>query len=100
MHSPTAISFGARLRQLRTAAGLSQTALAQRAGLTRMAVAHLEMGRRQPTWATAVALADALGVSTEAFREPPAPGPETTRGRPPAPRPASPKRRRGSPNAD
>ena len=54
-------SFGARLRQLREAAGLTQEELAGRAGLTRNAVSALERGeRRRPYLHTVRSLADAL----------------------------------------
>ena len=54
-------SFGARLRQLREAAGLTQEELARRAGLTRNAVSALERGeRRRPYPHTVRSLADAL----------------------------------------
>ncbi len=50
-----------RLRHLREARGLTQADLAARAGLHRMAVAKLEQGTRQPSLATAAALAGAIG---------------------------------------
>lgn len=54
-------SFGARLRRLREASGLSQEELAHRAGLTPNAVGTLERGeRRRPYPNTIRALADAL----------------------------------------
>src|ERR671919_352300 len=54
-------SFGARLRRLRKASGLSQEELAHRAGLTPNAVGTLERGeRRRPYPHTVRALADAL----------------------------------------
>jgi predicted ATPase/DNA-binding XRE family transcriptional regulator len=54
-------SFGARLRQLREAAGLTQEELAGSAGLTRNAVSALERGeRRRPYLHTVRSLADAL----------------------------------------
>jgi predicted ATPase/transcriptional regulator with XRE-family HTH domain len=56
--------FGARLRRLREAAGLTQEALAERAGLSVKAVSALERGNRQrPYPHTVRALADALGLS-------------------------------------
>ncbi len=67
-------AFGARLRQLRIEAGLSQQALAQLAGLHRFGVAKLERGEREPAWSSVLALAKALGVSCAAFE------PEATRG--------------------
>lgn len=64
-------TFGARLLALRTAAGLTQQALAERSGLAeRNVVYQLESGRRQPSWATAQRLAKALGVSVAAFADP------------------------------
>jgi predicted ATPase/DNA-binding XRE family transcriptional regulator len=56
-------SFGARLRRLREASGLSQEELAHRAGLTPNAVGTLERGeRRRPYPNTVRALADALDL--------------------------------------
>jgi DNA-binding NarL/FixJ family response regulator/DNA-binding XRE family transcriptional regulator len=60
------VSFGERLRQLRLRAGLSQAALAERAGLAAAAVAALERGvRRSPYPQTLGALADALQLTLE-----------------------------------
>jgi predicted ATPase/DNA-binding XRE family transcriptional regulator len=59
--------FGARLRTLREAAGLTQEELASRAGLSPNAVGTLERGqRRRPYPHTVRALADALDLSEEA----------------------------------
>jgi transcriptional regulator with XRE-family HTH domain len=56
-------SFGVLLRQMRVAAGLSQQALAERAGLSRKALTALEGGhRRRPRPATVALLAHALDV--------------------------------------
>jgi len=56
-------SFGDLLRRYRTAAGLSQEALAERSGLSEGAVQSLEQGlRRAPYRHTVRALADALNV--------------------------------------
>src|ERR671919_925103 len=56
-------SFGARLRRLRNASGLSQEELAHRAGLTPNAVGTLERGeRRRPYPNTVRALAEALDL--------------------------------------
>jgi predicted ATPase/DNA-binding XRE family transcriptional regulator len=58
--------FGARVRRLREASGLTQEELAGRAGLTRNAVSLLERGeRRRPHPHTVRALADALELSGE-----------------------------------
>ena len=59
-------SFGARLRQLREAAGLTQEELASRAGLSSDAVSTLERGQRnRPYPHTVRALADALDLSED-----------------------------------
>jgi DNA-binding XRE family transcriptional regulator len=58
--------FGGFLRRLRAAAGLSQEALAERAGLSAKAISALECGmRRKPYRATVEALANALALSTD-----------------------------------
>ena len=59
-------TFGARLRGLREAAGLTQEELAFRAGLSPDAVSRLERGqRRRPYPHTVRALAEALDLSEE-----------------------------------
>jgi predicted ATPase/DNA-binding XRE family transcriptional regulator len=59
-------SFGARLRRLREAAGLTQEELASRSGLSAVAVSALERGeRRRPYPHTVRSLADALGLSED-----------------------------------
>ena len=60
--------FGKRLLGLREAAGLSQESLARDAGVSSTTVAKIEQGRTEPVWGTVLALAEALGVSTEDFR--------------------------------
>jgi predicted ATPase/transcriptional regulator with XRE-family HTH domain len=56
--------FGARLRRLRDAAGLTQEDLAARAGLSAKGISDLERGaRRRPHPHTVRALAEALGLS-------------------------------------
>jgi DNA-binding XRE family transcriptional regulator len=68
----SALSFPARLRELRETAGLTQGQLAERAGVQRGAVARWELGTREPSWSNVVALAGALGVDCNAFLEAPA----------------------------
>ena len=68
-------AFGARVRELREAAGLSQQALADLAGMHRQGVHKLEAGEREPAWGSVLALAKALGVSVAAFEEGSAPRP-------------------------
>src|SRR5262245_60655503 len=55
-------SFGALLRQHRLDAGLTQEALAERAGLSVRAVQHLERALGQPQRETTRRLADALAL--------------------------------------
>lgn len=80
--------FSARLKHLREAAGLTQQELATKAGFQRGAVARWELGTREPSWKNIVALANALGVSCEAFTEEAPPvepsGPGRPRKEPPA----------------
>jgi transcriptional regulator with XRE-family HTH domain len=93
--------FAGRLKELREQAGLTQPELADKAGLSKAGIADLEQGRREPSWATAVALAGALGVAVTAFLQQPAPRQQTGRGRPPkataaqaeAPKPKKPRGR-------
>ncbi|MDQ4129072.1 MAG: helix-turn-helix domain-containing protein, partial [Actinomycetota bacterium] len=57
------LSFGARLRQLRETAGLTQEELAEKAGLSRKAISVLERGaRKRPYPHTVRSLADALDL--------------------------------------
>ena len=63
MTTADATGFGALLRQLRLAAGLTQEALAERAGVSAKAVSDLERGpSRSPRLATVALLAAALGL--------------------------------------
>ena len=62
-----ATQFGALLRRLRLAAGLTQEALAERAGLSAKAVRGLERDpTRVPRLDTVAVLADALGLDPTA----------------------------------
>ncbi len=91
--------FARRLKELRERAGLTPERLGDKAGMHKLSVAKLEQGIREPSWATVQALADALGVGCEAFREEPASTGEPRRGRPrkAAPQGPAPKRPRGRP---
>lgn len=53
------------LRTLRTAKGLSQQALADRAGITQAAVSQIEAGLHDPRYSTVIRLSMALGVEVE-----------------------------------
>jgi len=59
----TAETFGERLGRLREDAGLSQSALARRVGVSQSAVSQMESGERSPSYGMLIQLADALGVS-------------------------------------
>jgi predicted ATPase/transcriptional regulator with XRE-family HTH domain len=66
MHDPDAVTFAALLKRQRLAAGLTQEALAERAGLSAKAVSDLERDpERSPRLATVALLADALGTGPE-----------------------------------
>lgn len=64
----------ALVRELRLAAGLSQRALARRAGTSQPAVARYERGAATPSWETLQRLAGACGqrvrISAEAMPDP------------------------------
>jgi transcriptional regulator with XRE-family HTH domain len=58
-------SVGARIAARRTALGLSQAQLAERAGCAQPRISAWERGRREPSLLNLVRLASALGVSTD-----------------------------------
>jgi transcriptional regulator with XRE-family HTH domain len=62
-------AFGRKLRQLRTAAGLTRAALAERSGLHAYGIVKLENGTREPSWRSLLALARALGVPCQEFAD-------------------------------
>ena len=57
------MSIGSRIRTARMAIGLSQLALAEKAGFPKARVGQWECGNRNPGVEPLTALADALGVS-------------------------------------
>jgi transcriptional regulator with XRE-family HTH domain len=64
MNEARTTDFGARLRRLREATGLTKEELASRAGLTAKGIGALERGeRKRPHPHTVGVLADALGLS-------------------------------------
>jgi transcriptional regulator with XRE-family HTH domain len=63
------LTFAEILKQLRERAGLTQAALALKAGLSLGIVRDYEQGRKEPALRSAFKLADALGVSCEAFKD-------------------------------
>ena len=56
------ITFGQRLREVRTEHGLSQEDVGRRTGLHATAIGRLERGAREPRLKTILRLADGLGV--------------------------------------
>ena len=60
--------FASRLRELRKQRRWTQRDLAGRAGVGLVTIQCLERGSQRPTWETALALADGLGVGCDAFR--------------------------------
>ncbi len=53
----------AALKELRKAKGISHQTLADKAGITRPAISHLENGRRRPTLLLCLKLAEAMEIS-------------------------------------
>ena len=60
-------AFGRAIRELRTSEGLSQEALAERAGLHRTYIGGIERGERNVSLVNIGLLADALDVSLAAL---------------------------------
>jgi transcriptional regulator with XRE-family HTH domain len=66
MPGPEPLPFGRLLRQMRTAAALSQEALSERAGISARAVGDLERGvHHAPRLETVRLLADALDLDAQ-----------------------------------
>lgn len=61
------MDFGARIKQLREAAGLSQNELARRAGLAQSGLSYLESGAKGPSIDTLLRICSALGLSLSQF---------------------------------
>lgn len=59
--------LGDRIKQARTAAGLSQEALAKQAGVSTMSISKYERGSMNPSSNVLLKMAGALGVRTEYF---------------------------------
>lgn len=60
-------AFGKRLRALREAKGWSQMKLGEEAGVRYQYVARLERAESEPGWEMVLKLAEALGVTPDAF---------------------------------
>jgi DNA-binding XRE family transcriptional regulator len=65
-----ASEMGRTVRQLRIAAGLTQTALAKRSGMNRTHLSRLEKGRLMPTFPTLKRLAKTLQVTPRSLFRP------------------------------
>jgi transcriptional regulator with XRE-family HTH domain len=61
--------FGEHLRELRMSAGLSQEALAEKAGLHRNYVGHIERGEKTASLDVLVRLANAFNLSVPSLLE-------------------------------
>jgi transcriptional regulator with XRE-family HTH domain len=86
--------FGARLRELREAAGLTQQQLADKVGCTWQTVSRWERGQAEPGWTQILAISESLNISCEEFRKEPAEREPSKAGRPPKEKPESPRPRR------
>lgn len=56
-------ALGAAIRELRAKTGMTQEAVAQRAGITVAHLSGIERGHANPSWAAVMAIADALDIS-------------------------------------
>jgi transcriptional regulator with XRE-family HTH domain len=56
-------ALGAAIRELRSNKGVTQEAVAHRAGITVAHLSGIERGHANPSWAAVTAIADALDVS-------------------------------------
>lgn len=61
------LAFGAALRRVRLAAGLTQEGLGLEAGVQRNFISLIELGQNQPTIGTIARLARALGLKASAL---------------------------------
>lgn len=59
------ILFSERAKQLRKEAGLSQTQLAQKLGITQRKLSYLESGQSEPDMETLCRMADFFDVTTD-----------------------------------
>lgn len=84
--SATNMKFGQRLKELRTAAGMTQGDLAEKVNVTVRSISRLETGVQEATWPVVLALCAALGVKCDAFDQAPSVDAEPQgRGRPAKP---------------
>ena len=78
---PDLIAFGQRVRQFRTAANLSQAALADLVGINRVNLSRIETGLVDVSFSTLVALASALNVGVADLAPPADPEPPKPMGK-------------------
>jgi transcriptional regulator with XRE-family HTH domain len=64
------MQLGEKLRSLREGRGLLQRELAEAVGVTQVAIAHLEIGNRKPSFPMLIRLADFFGVSVDELARP------------------------------
>jgi transcriptional regulator with XRE-family HTH domain len=64
-----AVKIGRRLKAERTRRFLTQTQLAQKAGISQKQLSKIENDEVEPRFSTILSLADALGVDPEIFLE-------------------------------
>lgn len=64
------MDVGKKIKRFRTAFGLSQKELAQRAGMSEPAIRNYELGNRTPSEKQLEKIADALGISIFAISDP------------------------------
>ena len=69
----TALGLGGRIRAARESKGLSRPALAALAALTRVTIWEIEVAGHEPKETTLYRLAEALGTTVAALRNPPPP---------------------------
>jgi len=63
------MTFAKRLRELRDTVGISEAKLAEASGVSFASIHEYGLGRRKPSFAAAVKIARALGVTCEAFAD-------------------------------
>ena len=63
------LTFGGKLKQLRTAAGMTQAALASASGVPIGTIRDYEQGKRDPLLSTAQKLAHAFGRRLDVFND-------------------------------
>jgi transcriptional regulator with XRE-family HTH domain len=70
MFGGVTMEVGKKIKRFRTALGLSQKELAQRAGMSEPAIRNYELGNRTPSEKQLEKISDALGISIYAISDP------------------------------